>query len=403
MVLTELLHKGVVHGLNTAIIHKLVASSLFDKYVEVARGSVVTGGVNGRIEILVPDASGTDGHILVKAGSLLARRVPPVPGVDGMDVFGNPLPAPQVADIELHGGAGTVVMSDDPDVMVAEYDGVFERDSQGVIAVRPYREIAGDVGNDTGNVEFDGSLKVTGAVRAGFKVDVTGSLEVMGPVEDAVINCGGDLLMHDGARGVNGLVIECGGNVWAGCIERAKLDATGDVTVEGDIFHANVVSGGEVKARSIFGGSVSADCGIFATQAGSDNGLRTVLDVGAAHGYARKRDALKSSITTQNLLSEGHISELYSCVRDNMDEEGRVPAAVIPVYERFVETVKESLATSLGFEEELRELEFKIEGTASCSISVSEVHPNVVLRLGFSEQHVREFMKNVYLRPAGVA
>jgi uncharacterized protein (DUF342 family) len=410
MVLTELLHKGVVHGLNTTVIHKLVSASIYDKFVEAAQGTPVVPGTDGRIEVLVEGVSSESGgalakrkpvseFVVVKSGAQLARRVPPVKGVDGMDIFGNAIVAPRVKDAYLRGGSGTVCLSGAPDILVAKHDGVFELAPSGEVIVHPYMEVAGDA---SGTVSFAGCLRVGGAVRSNSSVDVTGSLVINGDVEGAAIKCGGDLALRADVRGGGKAVIECGGSVQAGAIEDAKLSAGGGVTVERDIVGSEVAAGGLVKARRIVGGSVAAVGGISALQAGVEDGPHTVLDVAVVHAYIRKRDGLRGSIETQNILSEGYMSELYCFVRDNMGESGEIPDGKIPGFKQFLMNLTDSIATCREFEKSLGDVEALLRGAVGCSISVHEVRPNVTIRLGFSEQRVNSVLKNVLLKPTGV-
>jgi uncharacterized protein (DUF342 family) len=411
MVLTELLHKGIVHGLNTTVIHKVVSASVYDKYVEVAQGTPAVPGSDGRIEVLVPGADGETvfgadlkpmhDFVVVKAGALLARRVPPLSGVDGMDIFGNAITAPRVKNIALRGGSGTGRLSSNPDMLVAGYNGVFERMPNGEIVVHPYMEIDGDV-DAAGNVSFTGCLKVAGSVRSSSSVEATGSLMVEGDVEGAVVRCGGDLALRAGVRGGGKAIIDCGGSVRSGSLEDVRLTARGGVAVDGDIVGSEVAAGGMVKARKIVGGSVAAAGGIYALQVGVDDGPQTVLDVTAAHGYVKKRKGLKGSIETQNLLSEGYMSELYCFVRDNMGEDGEIPDGKIPGFEQFLKNLMDSIAASREFEKNLCDVEAMLRGAAKCSVTVSEVYPNVLIKLGFSEQRVTAVLKNVLLKPTGV-
>jgi uncharacterized protein (DUF342 family) len=412
MVLTELLHKGVVHGLNTAVIHKLVNASIYDKFVEAAQGTPVVPGADGRIELLVEGVSGESGVVLskrkpvcefvvVKSGAQLARRVPPVKGVDGMDIFGNAIVAPRVKDAYLRGGSGTVCRPGAPDILLAEHDGVFELAPNGEVIVHPYMEIDGDVGA-AGKVSFKGCLKVAGAVRSSSSVEATGSLMVEGDIEGALVRCGGDLSLRSEVRGSGMAVIECGGSVQAGAIEDAKLSAGGGVTVDRDIVGSEVAAGGLVKARRIVGGSVAAVGGISALQAGVEDGPPTVLDVAVVHAYMRKRDGLRGSIETQNVLSEGYMSELYCFVRDSMGESGEIPEGKIPGFTQFLKNLTDSIAACREFEKNLGDVEALLRGATGCSISVHEVYPNVTIRVGFSEQRVTTILKNVLLKPAGV-
>ncbi|MDR0331636.1 MAG: FapA family protein [Chitinispirillales bacterium] len=422
MVLTELLHKGIVHGLRNAMIHKIIAASHFDMYVEVAQGTDATPGTDGRVEVLAGaveravDAKGEpitaaggkagdnnifDRIVIVKAGDRLARRVPPVPGVDGMDVFGNALPAPPVKDAALVGGGGVVSAQNDPNLLVAVHGGIFKYGSGGLAEVHPYREIDGDVSSAAGRVSFTGDLKIAGAIRQGSAVEVSGMLMVLGVIEGAAVKCGGDLSVGAGVRGAGAAVVECGGSAWAACIESAKFTSGGGVTVTEGIANSVVNAKGIVKARSIVGGKITAAGGVLAETVGDEGNAFTEIDVGAIHRYASERVLMKSTLETQHLLSEGYVSELFSYVRDNMDAEGRIPDDKLRSLEHYKNSMTGSAARCEEIEKKLQELEELLEELADCNIKAAEIRPNVLLKLGFANQQVKETLKNVLLKPSG--
>jgi uncharacterized protein (DUF342 family) len=309
--------------------------------------------------------------------------------------------APPVKDIQLCGGIGVVSAPDKPDLLLAKYTGVFEMEEGGVINVRPYQEIAGDIEKD---VMFEGDVQVAGTVKPGFTVDVSGSLAILGSVEGAVIKCRGNLAVRAGVRGAGGerATVECGGSAEIGDIENAKIFTDGCVIVEGNIINSAITAGGTVKAVGILGGNVAAAGGITATWAGGKCGTRTVLDVGIAHRYAKELGDLKGNIDTQTLLSEGYTSELYCFVRDSMDRNGIIPETMMGDLDTFIKNLTESVAVCCGYEEEASRMDALLKGAVNCSIVVDVAYPNVLLSLGFSEQNVKEVLKNIYLKPLGV-
>ena len=412
MLLTELLHKGIVHGLNTKVINALAARPMFDKFIEVAQGTPARPGNDGRIEVLLPGFEGQRGDAaaanlkqlcdftVVKAGTPIARRIPPVAGADGTDVFGAPIVVAAPKDIELRAGTGVMNLSDDPNYLLAEQNGIFKQTADGVFEVRPFLEIKGDVDEVSGDVIFDGYVRIIGAVRPGLTVDASDSIFVGGIVDGASIRCGGDLMLYSGVRGGGKSVIECGGSIEAnGDFESAALSAGGDVTVAKRILHSHVSAEGVVKAACILGGNVSAAGGIRVLQAGGKCRTQTVLDVGAAYGYSRDIEALKNIIDTQNQVLEGHSSQLYTCVREYMDEEGVIPEARMRLYEQCIDNLTASISVSRNYSEDMARLDGLLKSTKECMIEAGEIYPNVLLKLGLTEQNVKDVLKNVYLKP----
>jgi uncharacterized protein (DUF342 family) len=406
-VLMELLNKGVVHGLDMELIQSVVGTLAVDKYVEVAGGTSPLPGRDGRVEVLVPvekgDGASFENFIVVKQGDSLVYHVPPVPGADGMDVFGNVLSAPQVKDVPFIVGNGVEGLNSNPDVLVATRDGVLKRHPDGLVEVRPYRELRNDVEKDLGRVSFTGDMKIAGSVRAGASVMVTGALMIAGTVEGAAVRCGGDLSVGAGVRGGGKAVIECEGSLWADRIEGAKALSGGAVTVSGDIVNSEISARGRVKAKSIVGGKVVAAGGVSADRIGHDDGgEQTVIDVGGIHRYAGQRAVLVDSMVAQRLLTEGCASELFSFVRDNMGSDGRIHEDKLHNLEWYEKSLNESVSRCRELEKNVNELDGLMKELSGCNISANEIYPNVLLKLGFADRQVKGVMRNVLLKPSGV-
>jgi len=450
MVLTELLNKGVVHGIDNEAVRSAVEGADYNSaFIEVANGTEPQPGVRGKIEMLIgvpagegggeeggesgegaggvdedasdgggyddggdgksggPGAGDSEKLVFVESGDTLARHVPPVPGTDGMDVFGNAVTPPDVDDVELTVGEGVVKVSSssNPDIAVATCDGVLRRNSDGKIEVRPYKELSGDIDKGVGRVSFTGDMKISGSVRSGVTVVVSGSLTVGGGIEGASVRCGGDLKVAGHVCGAGGpAVVECGGAVETAGIENAKFLAGGAVTVAGDIINSEVTSKGRVKAAVIAGGKVAAAGGVSADVIGYDSGntAPTVIDVGGIHRLVGERAVLLDGMEAQKLLSEGCASELFCFVRDNMGPDGKIPREKLNSLEWYEKNLTESIDKCRELEKSVKEFNEVLGKMSGCSITANEVHPNVTIKLGFANREVKDVMRNVLLKPSGV-
>jgi len=445
MVIKELLSKGVVHGINNEAIRAAVDDANYNTFLEVASGTEPQPGVAGKIEMLIAvpgenakggesgdesggadsaDEYGSDGYgdgygggekaagageaeklVFVESGDTLARHVPPVPGTDGMDVFGNAVPAPDVDDVTLTVGEGVVKVSSssNPDIAVSTCEGVL-RHKDGKIEVRPYKDVYGDIDRGAGRVSFTGDMTISGSIRAGAVVVVSGSLTVGGGIEGASVRCGGDLTVGSKISGAGGVtVVECGGRVKAAGIESAKLLADGAVAAEGDIINSEVTSKGRVKANVIAGGKVAAAGGVSAERIGYDNNTeQTVIDVGGVHRLVGERAVLMDSMVAQKLLSQGCVSELFSFVRDNMGADGKIPREKLHSLEWYEKNLTEAIDHSRELEKSLKAFDELLEKMSGCNITAGEVYPNVTIKLGFAVRQVKDVMRNVLLKPSGV-
>ncbi|MEW6447487.1 MAG: FapA family protein [Bacillota bacterium] len=145
----------------------------------------------------------------VEAGALLATKHPGVPGKPGYRVNGEEVyPLPPKA-IELEAGHGAS-LSADGKAVTAAISGrpVLRRSgSRYIFSVDPQLIITGDVDLTTGNVNFRGCVKITGNVHEAMKVEATGDVSIGGEVAEAVIDAQGSV----SARSIISSSVRAGG------------------------------------------------------------------------------------------------------------------------------------------------------------------------------------------------
>jgi uncharacterized protein (DUF342 family) len=244
--------------------------------------------------------------VLVKTGMRLMRRIPGTAGADGIDVFGNPAPAPAPENLPYDDNlSGVVRDADDPDVLIAAIDGAPSVLPCG-ISVNPVVEVDA-VNLNSGNINFEGTLQVRGDVTTGMTVKVTGDVLVSGTVEAAHIDAGGNVVVKGGILGVaEGATnadsaarlaqITARGSVKARFIGNASINAGKDVVVESEIRQSEVNAGDTVTVGAkgssqgnISGGQVRALRAVRAATLGTIAGVKTVIQVGVnPHAQAQK-------------------------------------------------------------------------------------------------------------------
>ncbi|NUT16243.1 MAG: DUF342 domain-containing protein, partial [Cupriavidus sp.] len=165
--------------------------------------------------------------LLVSPGTPLMRRIAAVPGHAGVDVFGKPIAADAVDDPPFAEGlTGAAADPDDPGLLRAVIAGAPVVGVYG-ISVSPVVQVE-SVDLHSGNVAFDGTLRVSGDIRTGMSVNVSGDVVVEGTIEAASVEAGGNVIVKGGIIGKS---------------ESAHA--------EGGISRASVRCKGAVKARFI--------------------------------------------------------------------------------------------------------------------------------------------------------
>jgi len=243
--------------------------------------------------------------LIVNAGQALMRRIPARQGWPGTNVLGKPIPVPRLPDPGFARGLSGVKFDEgDPDVLCAAIAGSPVVVHHGV-NVSPVIEIDA-VDLSTGNIEFDGALRVRGDIRRNMTVHVSGDVIVHGTVEAANIQAGGNVTVEGGIIGQGdgqsllGRVI-CQGTLQARFVNNARISAGGDVVVEREIVNSEVLAGGKVAVGlpgathgGIAGGRCCAMTLVRAPRLGTAGGIVTHVQVGLDPHAESQRDRLNA-------------------------------------------------------------------------------------------------------------
>jgi len=182
----------------------------------------------------------------VRVGDAVAEIIPPRSRAEnGFTVYGKPIPArlkaentlPQLFNVKQEPGpAGTTIL-------FAEKEGEFVL-TPTAAGVRQLHVVAGDVGLETGNIDFPGSVIVRGSVHEGFRVFAKGSLTVQDLVEEAVLSAEGAVTIQQGVKGRKNAVIRARTNIACLLSENAMLMAVGDIVIERSALNCRIKCNG---------------------------------------------------------------------------------------------------------------------------------------------------------------
>ena len=135
------------------------------------------------------------------------------------------------------------------------------------ICVTDTLPIPGDVGVETGNIEFDGNIVVKGSVQEGFRVK--GKTLKADEINNAEIEMQGDIVI---SKGIIGAKILTDGTVRAKHVYDSTIDALGDIIIEREVYESRIETNGvfRIDRGTIMGSTVSAMKGLEATEIGSE-------------------------------------------------------------------------------------------------------------------------------------
>ena len=288
--------KGVSFGIDHEAIEEALSRKTYGSHLTVARFEEPTHGTDAVVEYLFKthltihpkemegqkiDYRELESVVSVQKGTPLARKTPATKGENGSTVTGKPLLAKPGKDARLVAGKGTK-LSEDGIELRAEIDGQpILRDR--TVSVEPVLDVRGDIDYCTGNINFAGSVRVSGNVISGFCLKATEHIHIDGMVEDAFIEAGGDVLIRGGMQGRQKGTVKAGREVNALFIEQASVEAGGSI-IASETLHSNLVAGQQIIITSgkghICGGTSAARNLIRANVIGSESGVSTELAVG---------------------------------------------------------------------------------------------------------------------------
>ena len=272
----------------------------------VARGKKVVDGTDTEIILNFDrencfDPGNMGGNrklVSVKEGEHLGRIKGHSIGVDGMDVFGNAVPARIGRKLNIKFGDGIRVEEDGN--LYSRTDGVLKV-TDNFYDVCESLEIDSDVGIGTGNIEFDGNVVIRGNVQRGYYVKASGDVVVDGNVEGAEIGSGKNIYVRGGIVGTGDEIeIKSDGVVETKYIENAVVIARNKIVVREAIINSIVYCGGEVIVAlgrgKIIGGTTYSTSFIKCIEAGNMGEVKTELVVGEDYMCRYKLNKLAERI-----------------------------------------------------------------------------------------------------------
>lgn len=301
-----LAEKKIVHGILHDEIGRVVAGGEANKLL-VAQGRKPINGEDGKLKPLIDmskerrprfDSKGVANYrelgtiVTVHEGERLMQNIPPTQGEPGVNVLGQAIPAK--AGKACRFGAqlkGAILDPQDPSILVAAISGQPVLASNGM-TVEPSITI-GTVDLNSGNVDFDGSIVVSGDVQPGMSIYASGDIHVGGTVEAATLDAGGDVVVkggiigHSDAQQTTTARVRCGGTCSALFVENASIEAGNSIQIEklarqSDLAAANQIIVGKPGSGqgSIIGGSARATLLVQAGIIGTPVGVKTHIMVG---------------------------------------------------------------------------------------------------------------------------
>jgi uncharacterized protein (DUF342 family) len=303
-ILSYLDEHNIVYGICEENIRNYCMKKEYSKELMAAKGKPAVNGIDAQLVYdfdisqdnqFVENPDGTiDFRNLnninnVTKDTVLCHIIPPQEGIDGIDVYGQPVPYKRGNNVSFNYGSNTYI-SKDGLKLLSDTDGCVIFKNGKVFVDSVYK--VNNVDNTTGNIDFIGSVIINGDVKEGFTVKAKGDIKIKGMVEGAFIKSDGDVVISKGMNGMGKGNIYAKGNITSKYIENATIVSEKSVFAEA-LINSNIKAEDSIilkgSTAAIIGGSCEAENVIYAKTVGSKINPETNLIINLTRYQAEQK------------------------------------------------------------------------------------------------------------------
>jgi uncharacterized protein (DUF342 family) len=293
-ILAALAEAGVVQGIDPRAVDaalRLVQVRGGAESQVLARGEAPAAAGTLLVQWLIPVKQDPAGNMLkgqrvpVAQGAVLAELTRLAQDRPGFNVTGG-VPqgaAPAVTGLQHDASIGEVPLEGGGRRLTAARTGDLSFNGE-KLSISVLRGVRGDVGGETGNINFPGEVRIGGKVHPGFTVIGGKDVLVGGSAEEALVSAGGRAVIVQGIRGGGKGVVRARSTIEAAFADQATLMAVENITVRGSCTLCNIKTNGKLLIPGgkgcLIGGVCKARYGVEAGEIGSARRIMTEISFG---------------------------------------------------------------------------------------------------------------------------
>lgn len=268
----------------------------------------------------------------VDKDQIIAVRIPPTEGTPGRDLFGHTIEQMPGKDLAIKVTDDAVYDAETGEIRAGRA-GVLSMVSESSVKVSSRQVISQDVDFATGNLISRNALEIKGAVKPKFKVNALGDILIQGNIEKAQVRSDSNVVVRSGMLGEQA-AIRARGEVDIKFIEHGYISAGGTIILRKNAYYCRLHSGANLccdPSSRIIASQLVAAGSITAGSVGSDNADPSLLAAAVFPEQLQKYSELKRSIAQQEEAVEtlrmkigpGSESEELEDLIDEMEENKR--------------------------------------------------------------------------------
>lgn len=325
----------------------------------------------------------------IEENQWLGEKIPATEGESGINVYGEIVTALAGKDASLRYDPNSVYESEEEDriVLRARHNGVLDI-SDGTVKLLQHLTIQGDVGIETGNLDFKGSILIKGTVTPGYRVRALGDISIEGNTgvtsAELIESIAGDVNIRGGIFGNHTMVVRAGKNIYAKHANDVLLEAMEDIYISNYAMGSNLVAQNvylDEHRGKIIGGETSVTQSIKVAYAGNPHERRTNLSIVVPDRTERMAEARAFADESEKLKEEYKKREIQvaqlESFYDKMTQEQRF------AFENSKQTAATLKKRIIQLDEQIQTVLLSVRMVGQEEISVTkEAYPGTVLQIG---------------------
>ncbi len=351
--------QGIIKGIIKEQIDSILREDYDGQFVRVAAGQKPQKGKDGWYEYYFDskldkapkvqdngfvDYSSVKWFEYVESGAKIAYYHEAERGIDGYTVTGKTLPALKGNEMNMLTGKGFMLLPDKKTYLAA-VSGRIELNGLRLEISKLF--VLDELTLVTGILEYEGSVYVRGNIGTGTRLKATEDLVVDGAVEGAIIECGGSVLLRQGANASGNGCIRAQKSVVGKFFEAVQVYAgeniQADYYLNCDLYAENLIFA-EGRTGAVMGGTAYAAMGFRIFDAGNKAGIPTLLKMGVGAPMRQR------------------VVDLDNQIKEANKEMSILGNAYIDFQRKYPPEVRNSMDMYLKIENAIYTIEKKLEG-----------------------------------------
>lgn len=377
---------GVKHGVIDSILLHMTAAPTYGRQIEIAYGTAPVDGQNGEIHYQyeanrsAKPKEREDGTVNfweldilqnVHKGDLLCTIQKATDGEAGMNVLGETVPAKPGKNVQVPFGKNVTFNEDKTEIHAGMDGNLIIGNNQ--ITVDPVFRVNGDVDGTTGNIDFIGSVIITGTVRSGFKVKAAEDVTIHGMVEGASVEAGGKVVIAGGVFGNLKDKIICKGDLKCKFVENVTIRCEGNITCE-YMANSDVMCEGEIELVGnralLVGGNYIVLKHVKAKNIGSETGAKTHIQLGS-YGHTLEEKTKLENQFKEAVNNENKLLQIINYLNELKKNQGWLPEDKEDMLKKSIQTKTKILLEKSTINRQLEAIKATINYEGKQSLTCS--------------------------------